>query len=260
MKPAYLQVLDDDAGINKDKQALMPAVNLKEETIKGYGSFHGIAHLRAMMQRKSFTLSENVYAHPSFFGSLEFVLRHWIEYYKMTPGSVVYVYLITNRNLVFPLFYQTRARGGTIGPGCELLCKYQPSVEKPVLPDACIQVTIGSDKKDRLGSSEFRLIRNNGDMATPIDTLLQLQLDSGFHLLELTREGARTPSHKTNKCTKIMMFDVRAGGAGTSAQLWRHFFKPKGVDCTYLNSTTSPGVAEMEVKTRLTGTTISHFT
>ena len=57
-----------------------------------------------------------------------------------------------------------------------------------------------------------------------------------------------------------MMFDVRAGGAGTSAQLWRHFFKPKGVDCTYLNSTTSPGVAEMEVKTRLTGTIISHFT
>jgi DEAD/DEAH box helicase domain-containing protein len=35
--------------------------------------------------------------------------------------------------------------------------------------------------------------------------------------------------HGHYECTKIMLFDVRAGGAGTSAQLWRHFFKPKGV-------------------------------
>ena len=174
VKPAFLQVLDDDAGVHKEKQALMPAVNLKEETIKGYGSFDGIVHLKALRKRGSFTLSENIYAHPSFFGTLEFVLRHWKEYYKIAPGLVLYVYVITNCNPVFPLFYQTRADKGTIAPECELLCKYKPSVELPVLPDACIQVTIGSCTNDRLGSSEFRLIRNNGDMATPIDTLLQL--------------------------------------------------------------------------------------
>jgi DEAD/DEAH box helicase domain-containing protein len=35
--------------------------------------------------------------------------------------------------------------------------------------------------------------------------------------------------HSHYECTKIMLFDVRAGGAGTSSQLWRHFFKPAGV-------------------------------
>jgi len=169
VNPANLQVLDDGAGVHKKKQALMPAVNLKEVTIEGY-----IAHLKALTKRESFTLSKFVYKHPSFFGALEFVFRHWKDYYQMIPGFVLYVYIITNRNPVFPLFYQTRRNGGTVAPGCELLCKYKPSVELPVLPDACIQVTIGSDMNDRLGSSEFRLIRNNGDMATPIDTLLQL--------------------------------------------------------------------------------------
>ena len=78
----------------------------------------------------------------------------------MTPGFVLYVYVITNHNHVFPLFYQMRAGKGAIGPGCALLCKDKPWVEKPVLLDACIQVTIRSDIKDRLGSSEFRLIRD----------------------------------------------------------------------------------------------------
>jgi len=35
--------------------------------------------------------------------------------------------------------------------------------------------------------------------------------------------------HGHYECTKITLFDVRAGGAGTSAQLWRHFFKPDGI-------------------------------
>jgi DEAD/DEAH box helicase domain-containing protein len=35
--------------------------------------------------------------------------------------------------------------------------------------------------------------------------------------------------HSRYGCTKITLFDVRAGGAGTSAQLWKHIFKPQGV-------------------------------
>lgn len=35
--------------------------------------------------------------------------------------------------------------------------------------------------------------------------------------------------HSRYGCTKITLFDVRAGGAGTSAQLWKHIFKPAGV-------------------------------
>eukprot|EP00557_Chaetoceros_sp_GSL56_P009931 CAMPEP_0176482538 /NCGR_PEP_ID=MMETSP0200_2-20121128/3429_1 /TAXON_ID=947934 /ORGANISM="Chaetoceros sp., Strain GSL56" /LENGTH=1289 /DNA_ID=CAMNT_0017878861 /DNA_START=172 /DNA_END=4038 /DNA_ORIENTATION=+ len=35
--------------------------------------------------------------------------------------------------------------------------------------------------------------------------------------------------HSRYGCTKITLFDVRAGGAGTSAQLWKHIFKPGGV-------------------------------
>jgi len=178
VSPAWFQVLDD-GGDHEGRKALMPAVNLKEVTIKGYtvpdyGSFNGIAHLKALTRRKTFTLSKFVYAHPSFFGALEFFFRHWRDFYKMTPGAVVYVYVITNRNCVFPLFYQTRIDSGAVGPGCELLCKYQPTVDSPVLPDACIQVTIGSNMKDRLGSSEFRLICNKGDMERQIDIVLLL--------------------------------------------------------------------------------------
>lgn len=35
--------------------------------------------------------------------------------------------------------------------------------------------------------------------------------------------------HSRIGCTRVLLFDVRAGGAGTSAQLWKHFFKPSGV-------------------------------
>ncbi len=35
--------------------------------------------------------------------------------------------------------------------------------------------------------------------------------------------------HSHYGCTKVTLFDVRAGGAGTSSQLWKHFFKPHGV-------------------------------
>ena len=173
VEPLYLQVLD--AGVYKGKQAVMSASTLEKETIEGYESFAGIAHLKALAPSKNFTLSSNVCAHPSILGTLEFILRHWKDYYKIALGLVLYVYVIKNRNPVFPLFYQTRSKSGSIGRGCKLLCKFQPSVEKPVLSDACIQVTIGSCTNDHLGSSEFRLIRNNRDMAYPIDILLQLQ-------------------------------------------------------------------------------------
>lgn len=35
--------------------------------------------------------------------------------------------------------------------------------------------------------------------------------------------------HSHYGCTRITLFDVRAGGAGTSSQLWKHFFRPNGV-------------------------------
>lgn len=35
--------------------------------------------------------------------------------------------------------------------------------------------------------------------------------------------------HSHYDCTRIMLFDVRAGGAGSSNQLWKHFFRPDGV-------------------------------
>ena len=35
--------------------------------------------------------------------------------------------------------------------------------------------------------------------------------------------------HSHYGCTRILFFDVRAGGAGTSSQLWLHFFRPGGI-------------------------------
>ena len=35
--------------------------------------------------------------------------------------------------------------------------------------------------------------------------------------------------HSHFGCTRVLLFDVRAGGAGTCALLWRHFFHPNGV-------------------------------
>lgn len=35
--------------------------------------------------------------------------------------------------------------------------------------------------------------------------------------------------HSHYGCTRVTLFDVRAGGAGTCSQLWKHFFKPEGV-------------------------------
>ena len=58
-------------------------------------------------------------------------------------------------------------RGG-IAPHCALLTRYKgdPGSCKP---DACIEVTIGSDLADPIGSSMFRLIRNNGNMDEAIN-------------------------------------------------------------------------------------------
>jgi len=78
VSPAWFQVLDD-GGDHEGEKALMPAANLKEATIQGYtvagyGSFNGIAHLKALKERDSFTLSKFVYAHPSFFGRIGVLL------------------------------------------------------------------------------------------------------------------------------------------------------------------------------------------
>lgn len=35
--------------------------------------------------------------------------------------------------------------------------------------------------------------------------------------------------HSHISCSKVLLFDVRAGGAGTCALLWRYFFHPDGV-------------------------------
>ncbi len=35
--------------------------------------------------------------------------------------------------------------------------------------------------------------------------------------------------HSHYGCTRVMLFDVRAGGAGSSSQLWKYFFRPNGV-------------------------------
>ena len=35
--------------------------------------------------------------------------------------------------------------------------------------------------------------------------------------------------HSHYACTRVLLFDVRAGGAGTCAQLWKYFFHPDGV-------------------------------
>lgn len=35
--------------------------------------------------------------------------------------------------------------------------------------------------------------------------------------------------HSHYSCTRVLLFDVRAGGAGTTSQLWQHFFHPKGI-------------------------------
>lgn len=35
--------------------------------------------------------------------------------------------------------------------------------------------------------------------------------------------------HRTHGCSRVMLFDLRAGGAGTCNQLWKHLFMPDGL-------------------------------
>ena len=85
----------------------------------------------------------------------------------------MYVYCIFKNNPTFLYFFQCRVnqdnglRGG-IGQGCELLTRYKGDLGS-CKPDACIEVTIGSDPADQIGSSTFRLIRNNGNMDEEIN-------------------------------------------------------------------------------------------
>jgi len=78
----------------------------------------------------------------------------------LEKGRVVYVYCIIEGNPVFDYFFQTRIGDGGIGQHCGLLCKYKGD-PRSVKPNACIQVTISADLDNPIGSSTFRLIRNN---------------------------------------------------------------------------------------------------
>ena len=35
--------------------------------------------------------------------------------------------------------------------------------------------------------------------------------------------------HSHRECTRVLLFDQRAGGAGTVSRLWKHFFRPNGI-------------------------------
>ena len=35
--------------------------------------------------------------------------------------------------------------------------------------------------------------------------------------------------HSKQECTRVMLFDSRAGGAGITSRLWKHFFRPNGM-------------------------------
>ena len=77
-------------------------------------------------------------------------------------GTVAYAYCIFDTNDRFDLFEQ-HVWHGQVGTHCELLCRAEAEADEFIAPDACIEITIGCDY------STFRLIRNNGDMETPLD-------------------------------------------------------------------------------------------
>jgi len=139
-------------------------------TIYGNGT-PGNPGIRHLQRGGVWNLSEYVYASPGFFQALRFFFRHWEIYYPLEEGRVVYVYCIFKNNPAFHYFFQCKLDNGVIGPGCELLARY---IGDPgsCRPDACIEVTIGSDLADPIGSSTFRLIRNNGNTDEAIDFII----------------------------------------------------------------------------------------
>ena len=140
------------------KKVLVPATMLEEATIQGRPLLPGgIPHLKHIDK-----LSNSVWAHPGLFQCLAFYFRHHGGYYKLEPGTVAHAYCIFDTNDRFDLFEQ-HVWHGQVGTHCELLCRAEAEADEFIAPDACIEITIGCDY------STFRLIRNNGDMETPLD-------------------------------------------------------------------------------------------
>ena len=142
------------------KKVLLPATMLEKATIQGRPLLpDGIPHLKHVLK-----LSNSVWAHPGLFQCLAFYFRHHGRYYKHEPGTVVYAYCIFDTNERFVLFKQHLWHGG-VTPRHELLCRAE--AEQFIAPDACIEITIGCDFS--FEDAAFRLIRNNGDMESPLD-------------------------------------------------------------------------------------------
>jgi len=143
------------------KKVLLPATMLEKATIQGRPLLPGgIPHLKHIVKK----LSNNVWGHPGFFQCLAFYFRHHGRYYKHEQGTVVHAYCIFDTNDRFPLFKQHLYNGG-VTPHHELLCRAE--ADQFIAPDACIEITIGCDFS--FEDAAFRLIRNNGDMETPLD-------------------------------------------------------------------------------------------
>ena len=142
------------------KVLVPPATMLEEATIQGRPLLPGgIPHLKHIDK-----LSNSVWAHPGLFQCLAFYFRHHGGYYKLEPGTVAHAYCIFDTNDRFDLFEQ-HVWHGLVGSHCELLCRAK--ADEFIAPDACIEITIGD--KVSFEDAAFRLIRNNGDMETPLD-------------------------------------------------------------------------------------------
>ena len=142
------------------KVLVPPATMLEEATIQGRPLLPGgIPHLKHIDK-----LSYSVWAHPGLFQCLAFYFRHHGGYYKLEPGTVAHAYCIFDTNDRFDLFEQ-HVWHGQVGTHCELLCRAE--ADEFIAPDACIEITIGCDYS--FDDATFRLIRNNGDMESPLD-------------------------------------------------------------------------------------------
>jgi hypothetical protein len=167
--------INDTSSVMIMMKSLLSSMALWRITIDGNGTPEnpGIRHLQRGGLGHHWKLSEHIYAGPGLNFALRFFFRHWEIYYPLREGMVVYVYIIFKKNPAFLYFFQCRInqdnglRGG-IGNGCELLTRYKGDPGS-CRPDACIEVTIGSDPDDPIGSSTFRLIRNNGNMDEEIN-------------------------------------------------------------------------------------------
>ena len=141
-------------------KAILPSKTLWQSTIDGDGTpgNPGIPHLN---RGGTWLFSEYVYFHPGLYYALRFFFfvigasgTHWKrgELFMCIASSKAILYLIISG----------------IAPHCALLCKYKGDPGS-VKPSACIQITIGSDQFDPIGS----LIRNNGNMDEAINFTIE---------------------------------------------------------------------------------------